>query len=247
VLNVVTTSSAGETTAPVIADRRLRKVSFTGSTPEGKRLVAQASEHAVRVSMELGGNAPFLVFEDADLDAALVPLQRSLALLSEVVTLSLQDVRRSARGQRLVDDAVRRGAQVVLGGSVPIGLPAELSGGHFYSPTVLTEVRSGARLLREEIFGPVAPIVAFDQDAKVIAAANDTEFGLMAYVSTSNLERALRTVEALVARTVGLNQGLVSNPAAPFGGMKGSGYGREGGSAGIDEYLETKYVSIKLA
>jgi succinate-semialdehyde dehydrogenase/glutarate-semialdehyde dehydrogenase len=280
VLNVVTTTRAGEVTGPLLADTRLRKLSFTGSTAVGKELIKLGSQNVLRMSMELGGNAPFIVFEDGDLDAAVegavIAKMRNMGeactaanrfyahtsiagefarLLAE--RLAAMKVGRGtedgvevgplvAERQRrkvvdLVDDAVGRGARVLTGGHA-------LSGpGYFYEPTVLAGVPAGAELLREEVFGPVAPVVSFDHDDEAIAAANDTVYGLVAYVYTQGLERALRVCEGLQTGMVGLNQGLVSNPAAPFGGVKHSGFGREGGKEGIDEYLETKYVAVHLA
>jgi succinate-semialdehyde dehydrogenase/glutarate-semialdehyde dehydrogenase len=280
VLNVVNTSDAAATTGPVISDGRLRKLSFTGSTAVGKTLIRQSAEQVLRVSMELGGNAPFLVLADADLDAAVdgamvakmrnggqactsanrFYVHRSLAAdfsraLSErmaalrvghgteegVAVGPLINDRQRSKVAALVDDAVERGATVVTGaGAVPDGP------GYFYPTTVLTDVPAHARLLAEEIFGPVAPIVAFDDEAEAIADANATEFGLVSYLYTRDLERALSISEQLGTGMVGVNQGVVSNPAAPFGGVKQSGYGREGGAEGIEEYLSVKYVGIKL-
>jgi len=279
VLNLITATSAAEATGPLIADRRLRKLSFTGSTEVGRRLMEQASGNLLRLSMELGGNAPFIVFEDADLDAAVegaliakmrnigeactaanrfhvaAPLaERFAARLAErmgsmrvgrgteegVAVGPLIDARQRRKVSELVQDAVSRGARALVGGRERDGA------GYFYEPTVLADVPDGARLLREEIFGPVAPVRAFSSEQEAIAAANDTEYGLVAYVYTRDLERALRVVEALETGMVGLNQGMVSNPAAPFGGIKQSGFGREGGIEGIEEYLETKYVAINL-
>jgi succinate-semialdehyde dehydrogenase/glutarate-semialdehyde dehydrogenase len=279
VLNVVTTSRAGEVTRPVIADGRLRKLSFTGSTAVGKQLVGLAAANLVKTSMELGGNAPFLVLEDADLDAAvegaLVAKMRNIGeactaanrfhvhrRLADAFAARLAErlsAMRVGRGtdegvevgpliseeQRgkvaaLVDDAVAGGATALTGGRALDGR------GYFYAPTVLTGVPAGARLLREEIFGPVAPVVPFDSDDEAIAAANDTEYGLVAYVYTQGLDRAVRVCERIETGMIGLNQGMVSNPAAPFGGVKQSGSGREGGKEGIDAYLETKYVAINL-
>jgi succinate-semialdehyde dehydrogenase / glutarate-semialdehyde dehydrogenase len=279
VLNLVTTTNAGDVTAPVIADRRLRKLSFTGSTAVGKQLIRLAADNVLKVSMELGGNAPFVVFEDADLDAAVegaliakmrnmgeactaanrFHVHRSLADefgrrltqhlsgmtvgrgTDDGVTVGpLIDEKQRRKVAGLVDDAVTKGATVLTGGTVVDGP------GYFYAPTVLTGVTPDARLLDEEVFGPVAPVIAFDTDDEAIAAANDTEYGLVAYVYTRGLDRALHVVERIETGMVGLNQGLVSNPAAPFGGVKQSGIGREGGAEGIDEYLETKYVAVKL-
>lgn len=277
VLNIVTTSDAGGVMAPLIADGRARKLSFTGSTPVGRRLLAQSAETVLRTSMELGGNAPFLVFDDADVDAAVEGamlakmrnmgeactaanrflVQRHVAdefaakLAGRMGALTvgrgtddgvqvgpLIDARGRDKVAALVGDAVDHGAQVTLGATAVDGP------GFFYRPTVLTGVPLAARLAREEIFGPVAAITPFDDQDEAVAAANDTEFGLVSYLFTENLTRALRVAEQLESGMVGLNTGLVSNPAAPFGGVKQSGLGREGGRIGIDEYLETKYVAI---
>jgi succinate-semialdehyde dehydrogenase / glutarate-semialdehyde dehydrogenase len=279
VLNVITTSDPGATTGPVIADPRLRKLSFTGSTPVGKRLMAEASEQVLRVSMELGGNAPFLVFAGADLDHAVEgAVQAKMRNIGEACTAanrfhvheSVADefarrlanrlgsmkvgrgtepgvevgplIEAKARNKvvELVEDATSLGAEVLTGGT-PLDGP-----GYFYPPTVLGQVPHGARMLREEIFGPVAPIVPFSTDAEAIAAANDTEYGLVAYVYSNTLDQALTVTEALDVGMVGLNQGVVSNPAAPFGGVKQSGFGREGGHEGISEYLNIKYVALHL-
>jgi succinate-semialdehyde dehydrogenase/glutarate-semialdehyde dehydrogenase len=279
VMNLVVTSEAGAVTGPLLHDPRLRKLSFTGSTAVGKQLVREASDQLLRVSMELGGNAPFLIFEDADLEAAVEGAllakmrnmgeactsanrfhvagviqeefaERMAARLGklqlgrgtedgvEVGPLIDQPSREKVSG--LVDDAVSRGARVVVGAR-PLEGP-----GYFYQPTVLDRVPGDARLLREEIFGPVAPITSFASEEEAVRAANRTEYGLVAYVYTRDLKRALRVVEALEVGMVGLNQGLVSNPAAPFGGVKQSGFGREGGREGILEYLDTKYVAISV-
>jgi succinate-semialdehyde dehydrogenase/glutarate-semialdehyde dehydrogenase len=279
VLNIITSSSSGAVAGPVIADPRLRKLSFTGSTEVGRRLMAQASDTLLRLSMELGGNAPFLVFEDADLDAAVAgamvakmrnigeactsanrfhvagPIADQFAdkLAAQMGALKLgrgvdddvdvgpliDDDQRS-KVSELVQDAIGRGAHAVVGGHARDGA------GYFYDPTVLTDVPDDAELLQEEIFGPVAPIRSFDDEDEAIAAANNTEYGLVAYVFTSNLKRALRVVEGLETGMVGLNQGMVSNAGAPFGGVKQSGFGREGGHEGIEEYLATKYVAVNL-
>ena len=279
VLNMFTASSSSQTTAPLIADPRLRKMSFTGSTEVGRRLMAQASDTLLRLSMELGGNAPFLVFEDADLDAAVAgamvakmrnigeactsanrfhvagPIADQFAdkLAAQMGALKLgrgvdddvdvgpliDDDQRS-KVSELVQDAIGRGAHAVVGGHARDGA------GYFYDPTVLTDVPDDAELLQEEIFGPVAPIRSFDDEDEAIGAANNTEYGLVAYVFTSNLKRALRVVEGLETGMVGLNQGMVSNAGAPFGGVKQSGFGREGGHEGIEEYLATKYVAVNL-
>jgi len=278
VLNVFTSRSASQTTGPLIEDPRLRKLSFTGSTEVGRQLMGQASKNLLRVSMELGGNAPFLVFEDADLDAAVEgAMVAKMRNIGEACTAanrfhvhasiadefarrlaermgSLKSGRGSQDGvqvgplidddqrgkvRELVDDALQRGARRLTDGQESDGR------GYFYPPTVLADVPEDARMLREEIFGPVAPITTFETDDEAIAAANRTEFGLVAYVFTQSLDRAIRVTERLETGMVGLNQGLVSNAAAPFGGVKQSGFGREGGAEGIDEYLSVKYAAIK--
>jgi succinate-semialdehyde dehydrogenase/glutarate-semialdehyde dehydrogenase len=279
VLNVVPSTSAGQTVGPLMADARLRKVSFTGSTEVGQRLVEQSAAHLQRLSMELGGNAPFLVFADADLDAAvegaLVAKMRNngescvaanrfhvAAEVAEEFARRLADrmgalrvghgadegtkvgplINEEQRGivEELVADATDRGANTLTGGSRVDGK------GFFYQPTVLGGVGPDARILREEAFGPVAPVTTFETEEEALRQANDTEFGLVAYVYTRDLKRALRVVEGLETGMVGLNRGLVSNAAAPFGGVKSSGFGREGGSEGIEEYLDTKYVAIDM-
>jgi succinate-semialdehyde dehydrogenase/glutarate-semialdehyde dehydrogenase len=279
VLNVVTTSDAGGVMEPLIRDGRARKLSFTGSTAVGRKLLAQASEQVLRTSMELGGNAPFLVFDDADLDAAVEgALTAKMRNMGEACTAAnrflvhrrvadafaerlaermaglrvgrgtedgvqvgpLIDGKGRDKVAELVGDAVARGAAVRLGGE-PVDGP-----GWFYRPTVLTGVPPAARLTKEEIFGPVAPIGVFDDEDAAVAAANDTEFGLVAYLYTRDVGRALRVAERLETGMVGLNTGLVSNAAAPFGGVKQSGLGREGGKEGIGEYLETTYVAVGL-
>jgi succinate-semialdehyde dehydrogenase/glutarate-semialdehyde dehydrogenase len=280
VLNVVPTSRSGEFAKAVLADPRLRKLSFTGSTEVGRVLLAQAAPNVLRVSMELGGNAPFLVFDDADLDAAVdgavVAKMRNIGeactaanrfLVQRPVEeefsrrlaerLSAMKVGRGTEegvqvgpliddDQRkkvaeLVDDATAGGATVLSGGHAIDGP------GYFFAPTVLTDIPPQARMRRQEIFGPVAPVIPFDGDDDGIAAANDTEMGLVAYVYTRGLERAFRVCERLETGMVGLNQGMVSNAAAPFGGVKQSGFGREGGHEGINEYVSTKYVAMHLA
>jgi succinate-semialdehyde dehydrogenase/glutarate-semialdehyde dehydrogenase len=279
VFNVITSSSSGSVMEPLIRDPRARKLSFTGSTEVGRKLIEQSADQILRVSMELGGNAPFLVFEDADLDAAVEAaviakmrnigeactaanrfhvhesvaeefaekLAEKLGAMKvgrgteddvEVGPLIDEDQREKVR--ELVDDATSKGAKVLCGGG-----PVE-GAGYFFEPTVLTGIPGEARLLKEEIFGPVAPVASFDSEDAAIAAANDTEYGLVAYVFTSDVKRALRVCERLETGMVGLNQGMVSNPAAPFGGVKQSGFGREGGYEGIEEYLETKYVAVNL-
>ncbi|PKW25834.1 NAD-dependent succinate-semialdehyde dehydrogenase [Phycicoccus duodecadis] len=277
VLNVVTTTHSGAVCEPVIRDPRLRKLTFTGSTAVGKVLVEQSAEQLLRVSMELGGNAPFLVFEDADVDAAVdgamlakmrnigeactaanrffvhaaVAEEFSTKLAARMGALTVGkgtkkgvDVgplitEKARQGvHELVEDAVGRGATVLTGGAPVAGR------GHFYQPTVLTDVADDSRLLLEEIFGPVAPIATFTDEADAVRRANATEYGLVGYVFTRDNARVLRVAEALEFGMVGINTGIVSNPAAPFGGVKHSGFGREGGAEGIEEYLEVKYVGI---
>jgi len=279
VLNVLTSHSSGKLMGPLIADSRARKLSFTGSTEVGQKLMAQAAEQVLRVSMELGGNAPFLVFDDADVDAAvagaMVAKMRNVgeactaanrfhvaAGVSDEFTEKLaqrmsalrvgrgtdpgvdvgpliDDTQRS-KVDELVQDALGRGAKAIVGGTRVQGP------GYFYEPTVLAGVPGDARLLREEIFGPVAPVATFSGEQEAIDWANNTEYGLVAYVYTRDLGRAFRVIEGLQTGMVGLNQGMVSNAAAPFGGVKQSGFGREGGFEGIGEYLETKYVAMTL-
>ena len=277
VLNVVTTTTSGKVMEPLIRDPRARKLSFTGSTEVGRRLVEQSAQQLLRLSMELGGNAPFLVFADADLDAAVDgAMLAKMRNIGEACTAAnrfhvhaavadefadrlarrmgsmkvgrgtedgvqvgplITDAARD-KADELVADATDRGGTVVTGGR-------RLEGkGFFYAPTVITEVPDDARILREEVFGPVAPIATFETDDEALAAANDTEFGLVSYAYTRDLGRALRVAEGLESGMVGLNTGIVSNPAAPFGGVKASGFGREGGREGIAEYLEVKYVGI---
>src|SRR5437588_2742261 len=279
VLNLITAKRSGAVIEPLLRDPRTRKLSFTGSTEVGRRLIEQSAEQVLRVSMELGGNAPFLVFEDAELDAAIdgamVAKMRNIgeactAANRFLVHESLADefakrlaermgALRVGRGtepdtdvgplidsaqrekvSELVADARDRGARVLVGGDAIDGR------GYFFEPTVLAQVPAGARALAEEIFGPVAPIATFATDEEALAAANGTEFGLVAYVYTRDLQRAFRVCEGIETGMVGLNQGVVSNPAAPFGGVKQSGFGREGGFEGIGEYLETKYVAMSL-
>ncbi|MEV7693118.1 NAD-dependent succinate-semialdehyde dehydrogenase [Microbacterium sp. NPDC089189] len=275
VVNVITTSESGAVSEPIIRDPRLRKLSFTGSTPVGVRLLQQAAEGVLRTSMELGGNAPFVVFDDADLDKAVdgamaakfrnigqactaanrFIVHRSVAEefarrvtervqgfrigrgTEEGVTIGpLIDERAVAKAEQLVADAVSRGATVRTGG-------AALDGpGTFYEPTVVADVAPGSDILREEIFGPVLAIIPFDSEDDAVRLANDTEYGLVSYVFTENLARGQRMIERLETGMMGLNVGVVSNAASPFGGWKKSGLGREGGAEGIAEYLETKYT-----
>ncbi|QIK75813.1 NAD-dependent succinate-semialdehyde dehydrogenase [Nocardioides piscis] len=277
VVNVVSTHDTSQVMEPLIADPRLRKLTFTGSTPVGQSLVRQSADQLLRVSMELGGNAPFLVFSDADLDravdGAMLAKMRNMGeactaanrfLVHEdvadefarrfadrmaaetvgrgtddgVTVGPLIDAKARDKVTELVDDAVRQGASVVTGGS------ATGEAGYFFEPTVLTDVPAGADLNQEEIFGPVAPITTFREDDEALRLASSTPYGLVAYAFTRDLSRTLRVSEALEFGMVGINQGIVSNPAAPFGGVKHSGFGREGGPEGIDEYLSVKYVGI---
>jgi len=280
VVNVLTTSTSKEVSAPIIADPRLRKLSFTGSTAVGVSLLKQAADNVLRTSMELGGNAPFLVFDDADLDKAVEGAmiakfrnigQACTAANRFIVHESVADAFASKLTERvkamkigrgteegvgigplindgavdkadeLVQDAIARGATLVTGGSRVDG------DGSFYQPTVLTEVVAGSDILREEIFGPVVTIVPFTDEADAVAKANDTQYGLVSYAFTQDLARGLRLVDSLDTGMMGLNVGVVSNAAAPFGGVKQSGIGREGGSEGIAEYLDTKYVLVPFA
>ena len=277
VLNVITSRHSGAVIEPLLKDPRTRKLSFTGSTEVGRTLIEQSAHQVLRVSMELGGNAPFLVFEDADLDAAIdgavlakmrnvgeactaanrFHVHESLAerfaegLAERLGAMKvgrgtdpgvdvgpLIDEKQREKVSELVEDARQRGSRVLLGGAALAGP------GYFYEPTVLADVPADAELLSEEIFGPVAPVATFSTDDEALAAANRTEYGLVAYAYTRDLNRAIRVSEGLESGMVGLNQGVVSNPAAPFGGVKQSGFGREGGFEGIGEYLETKYVAI---
>jgi succinate-semialdehyde dehydrogenase/glutarate-semialdehyde dehydrogenase len=276
-VNMFATTSATAVTKPLIEDPRLRKLSFTGSTGVGQKLVQTAASNLLRVSMELGGNAPLLVFDDADLDTAVegafqakmrnggeacTSANRILVQSGIAEAFTTQFVARMAavkvgRGtedgvglgslvdqnqldtvSELVDDATAKGATVACGG--------ERSGdtGHFYKATVLTDVPDDARLLKEEIFGPVAPIRIFETEAQGVAEANDTEYGLIAYLFTSDLARGHRVAAALETGMIGLNRGVISSADAPFGGIKHSGFGREGGAEGIEEYVETKYLSM---
>ena len=277
VVNVIQTSRVSEVTGPIIKDSRLRKLSFTGSTPIGKMLIKDSADQVLRTSMELGGNAPFLVFEDADVDKAVEgAMQAKLRNMGEACTAanrfliheSVADefaqkltarfaALKVARGveegtnigpvideksrnaiHALVTDATSKGAKILTGGVIPTGE------GYFYPPTVLQGVAANSEILKNEIFGPVAPIVTFKNEDEAVAMANDTEYGLVAYAFTKDLNRGLRLAERLETGMFGLNTGLVSNPAGPFGGVKQSGLGREGSLEGIEEYLETVYVGI---
>ncbi|GLW64164.1 NAD-dependent succinate-semialdehyde dehydrogenase [Actinomadura rubrobrunea] len=279
VLNVVTTTRAQDVVEPALRGGDIRKLSFTGSTAVGRLLLAQCADTVVRTSMELGGNAPFIVFEDADLDAAVegamtakmrnmgeactaanrLFVHRSVAkefaerLAARMAALTvgpgtrdgvqvgpLIDAASKQKVTSLVEDAVAKGAEVVAVGTVPQGA------GHFYPPTVLAQVSRDSDMLTTEIFGPVAPVIAFDDEDEVVGMANDTDWGLVGYLFTQDLDRALNVSERLEVGMVGLNTGLVSNPAAPFGGVKQSGLGREGGRVGIEEFLEYKYIAVPV-
>ncbi|WP_454791879.1 NAD-dependent succinate-semialdehyde dehydrogenase [Mycolicibacterium lutetiense] len=277
VLSVLPTSNPGAVSTALIDDGRLRKLTFTGSTGVGKALVKQSADKLLRTSMELGGNAPFIVFDDADVDAAvdgailakmrnggeactaanrfhvanslreeftdkLVKRMSEFTLgkgIDPASTLGpLINSKQVATVTELVSDAVSKGATVAVGGVAPGGP------GNFYPATVLADVPTDARILKEEIFGPVAPITGFDTEDEGVAAANNTEYGLAAYVYTQSLDRALRVAEGIESGMVGINRGVISDAAAPFGGIKESGFGREGGSEGIEEYLDTKYIAL---
>ncbi|MER9444478.1 NAD-dependent succinate-semialdehyde dehydrogenase [Mesorhizobium sp. M0340] len=280
VVNVLTTSSPGSLTAAMLADPRVRKLSFTGSTGVGRALLAEAARHVVSCSMELGGNAPFVVFDDADLEAALdgamvAKMRNAGEACTAANRLYVQsgiyeafsdglEKRMSSlkvgpgtdpdtecgpmitkqaveKIDRLVTDAVERGARVMCGGSVLAGR------GFFYPPTVLRDVPGEAKMAHEEIFGPVAPISSFETEAEVIARANDTEYGLAAYIYTRDLARGMRVASRIEAGMIALNRGLMSDPAAPFGGVKQSGLGREGGQHhGVAEFMEAKYLAISM-
>ncbi|WP_345751547.1 NAD-dependent succinate-semialdehyde dehydrogenase [Microbacterium rhizophilus] len=277
VVNVITSASSSRVSAPIIADPRLRKLSFTGSTEVGRKLIAQAAEGVLRVSMELGGNAPFVIFEDADLDKAVTgAMQAKFRNIGQACTAAnrfivhesvaeefanriaervkqmkigrgteegveigpLIDADAVDKAAELVADATERGATVVAGGE-------KLDGpGTFYQPTVVTGVQPGSAILREEIFGPVLAIATFTTEDDAVRLANDTEYGLVSYVYTEDLQRGHRMIERLETGMMGLNAGVVSNAAAPFGGVKQSGVGREGGFEGIHEYLSTKYTFL---
>jgi succinate-semialdehyde dehydrogenase/glutarate-semialdehyde dehydrogenase len=277
VVNVVTTSTSGPVVSAMLADPRVRKLSFTGSTEVGRVLLGTAANTITNCSMELGGNAPFLIFSDADLDAAIEGAflakmrnggeactaanrfyvhervadeftARFADRLSKLAVgpglddgtdlgpLVNEDTRSKVAG--LVDEAAGAGSKVVTGGSAPDRR------GYFYLPTVLGNVAADAGILNTEIFGPVAPVVRFSDEADAIRWANDTEYGLVSYLYTADLRRALRVSEALDTGMVGVNRGIVSDPAAPFGGVKQSGLGREGGHDGLLEFMETKYIAL---
>ncbi len=279
VVNVITTSSPGPVTTAMLGDPRVRKLSFTGSTGVGRTLLAEASKTVLSCSMELGGNAPLIVFDDADLDiaveGAMVAKMRNageactaanrLYVQSGIhdrfvaaLTARMQGLvvgpgvdpatecgpmitaKAVSKIDRLVQDAVDRGAKVLCGGSVAAGT------GFFYPPTVLADVPPDAQMAREEIFGPVAPVSRFETEDEVVARANDTEYGLAAYVFTRDIGRGLKVSRRIEAGMIALNRGLVSDPAAPFGGVKQSGLGREGGSHGVLEFTEPQYVAVTL-
>ncbi len=280
VVNVIATSTSSKVSAPIIADPRLRKLSFTGSTEVGRALMEQSAQGILRTSMELGGNAPFVVFDDADLDKAVdgamlakfrnigqactaanrfivhedVAAEFARRVTERVSAMRvgrgtedgiaigpLIDDKAVATTDELVKDAVDKGAKLLTGGAVISGA------GSFYSPTVLGSVPADARLLREEIFGPVLGISTFADEDEAVRLANNTEYGLVSYVFTQDLARGHRMIDRLATGMMGLNTGLVSNAAAPFGGIKQSGIGREGGSEGIHEYLDTKYTLIPVS
>lgn len=278
VINVVSGSSASEITEPIMEDSRLRKISFTGSTPVGKKLLEAAAGNVLRTSMELGGNAPFLVFEDADLDqaveGAIAAKMRNIGeactaanrfLVHESVAEAFaqklaekmsamkvgngldEDVQVGPLVEKkaldnvtsLVDDAVDKGARVLTGGKA---LGGE---GYFYAPTVLADVTSDARVYSEEIFGPVAPVLTFKDEEEALKLANGTEYGLASYVYTESIDRLYRISDGLEFGMVGVNVGVISNAAAPFGGVKQSGMGREGGAEGLDEYTYVQYLGLR--
>ena len=277
VINVLPSRRSGPVVDAMLKDPRVRVVSFTGSTEVGRKLLHAAADNVVKPAMELGGNAPFIVFEDADVDAAIdgamIAKMRNMGeactaanrfyvhekvhdefakkLTARMQALKLgnglddgvmlgplvnADTRDKVKA--LVEDAVGKGASVLTGGEAPTGP------GYFYPATVLDKVPDSAKLLREEIFGPVAALQTFSSEDEVVKRANDTEYGLVAYVYTRDLSRGMRVSERLDFGMIGLNRGLVSDPAAPFGGMKQSGIGREGAHEGLMEFMETQYVSL---
>lgn len=277
-VQVITTTNSPGFSSTLLADQRVRKISFTGSTPVGSTLMALAAQNIVKSSMELGGNAPLLVFDDADLDravegailakmrnggqtcvaanrmfvqngiadafvekftAAMAAHKLGNAMNKDVTLGPVIDDRAVKRLQLLVDDAVAKGATLLTGGKSPDRK------GHYFEPTVLDNVPANADIMTTEIFGPIAAITRFSTQAEVIEKANDTEFGLAAFVFTQDLDRAINVAEALETGMVGINNGLLSNVAAPFGGVKASGTGREGGAEGLDEYQEIRYFTMK--
>jgi succinate-semialdehyde dehydrogenase / glutarate-semialdehyde dehydrogenase len=277
VVNVIPSRASGKVVSAMLHDPRVRVVSFTGSTEVGRKLLHEAADNVVKPAMELGGNAPFIVFEDADIDAAIdgamVAKMRNMGeactaanrfyvhekvhdefakkLTAKMGSLKMGNglddgvnlgplVNKAGLDKvvELVDDAVGKGAKILTGGKAPSGK------GFFYPATVLTNVPDNAKMLNEEIFGPVASLQTFKSEDEVIRRANDTEYGLVAYLYTKDLSRGMRVSEKLDFGMIGLNRGLVSDPAAPFGGMKQSGIGREGAHEGLMEFLETQYVSV---
>jgi succinate-semialdehyde dehydrogenase/glutarate-semialdehyde dehydrogenase len=277
VVNVIPSRRSGAVVSAMLHDSRVRVVSFTGSTEVGRKLLHEAADNVVKPAMELGGNAPFIVFEDADIDAAIEgamiakmrnmgeactaanrfyvqekvhdefakkltdrmsSLKMGNGLVDGVALGPLVNAEGRDKVNQLVEDAVKRGAKVLTGGKAPEGK------GYFYPATVLDNVPDGAAMLNDEIFGPVASIQTFKSEDEVIRRANDTEYGLVAYLYTKDLSRGMRVSEKLDFGMIGLNRGLVSDPAAPFGGMKQSGIGREGAHEGLMEFLETQYVSV---
>jgi succinate-semialdehyde dehydrogenase/glutarate-semialdehyde dehydrogenase len=277
VVNVVQTSAPGPTVSAMMADPRVRKLSFTGSTEVGRVLLAQAAQTVTNCSMELGGNAPFIVFEDADIEAAVdgamiakmrnggeactaanrfyvhdaVAAEFTTAFAARMAKLSigpgldegtdlgpLVNADTRSKVSDLVDEAAAAGSKVLMGGGAPD------RAGYFYLPTVLSEVPPDAGILDKEIFGPVAPMVRFSSEDEVVGLANNTEFGLVSYLYSGDLRRSLRVAEALETGMVGINRGIVSDPAAPFGGVKQSGIGREGGHEGLLEFSEIKYIAV---
>jgi succinate-semialdehyde dehydrogenase/glutarate-semialdehyde dehydrogenase len=277
VVNVIPSRSSGKVVSAMLHDRRVRVVSFTGSTEVGRKLLHEAADNVIKPAMELGGNAPFIVFEDADIDAAIegamIAKMRNMGeactaanrfyvhekvhdefankLTAKMSGLKMGNglddgvalgplVNKDGRDKviELVDDAVKKGAKVLTGGKAPAGP------GFFYPATVLANVSNDAKMLNEEIFGPVASIQTFRSEDEVVSRANDTEYGLVAYLYTKDLTRGMRVSEKLDFGMVGVNRGLVSDPAAPFGGVKQSGLGREGAHEGLMEFLETQYVSV---
>ncbi len=278
VVNVLPSRSSGAVVGAMLEDRRVRVISFTGSTEVGRKLLVASAHNVLKPAMELGGNAPFIVFEDADIEAAVEgAMIAKMRNIGEACTAAnrfyvhdkVHDVFASKLAARmgelkignglddgvavgplvnaetrnkvagLVDDALRRGAKALIGAKAVPGT------GFFYLPTVLVDVAPDSDCVREEIFGPVAPIQRFSGEAEVVARANDTEYGLVAYLYTGDVKRGLKVSEQLEFGMIGLNRGLVSDPAAPFGGMKSSGIGREGGREGLLEFLEAQYISTE--
>jgi succinate-semialdehyde dehydrogenase/glutarate-semialdehyde dehydrogenase len=275
-VSVLTTTNSREVTTKLIEHPRTAKLSFTGSTPVGRNLAEQGGKALLRMSMELGGNAPFVVFEDADVESALAGAKvakfrnggqactsanrflvhediaeeftKGLVEIADGLVLGAGTAEGTTLGpmiddsavekvRELVADAVERGATVAAGGN-------DKADGRYYPGTVLTDVPADAKILHEEVFGPVAPVVTFSSEEEAVRLANDTEYGLVAYAYTKDSERLFRIARTIEAGMLGINTGLVSNPAAPFGGIKDSGFGREGGPEGFEEYLQTRYVAI---